>query len=106
MEAHKYENGPTCVAFEYETGNPDINIARVEISGRYPETGYAANTAVTELVYVESGTGMVTVEDKHTTLNKGDVVLIEKGEQVYWEGTLTLIIACTPAWYPEQYENT
>lgn len=105
VQAQKFENGASCTAFEYETGHSDINIARIEISGRYPITGSAINSAVTEMVYVESGRGAVTVNGVRTALQGGDVVSIERDEQVHWEGILTLIIACTPAWSPEQYKT-
>jgi len=100
----RHESSPACTAFEYDTGSKDINIARIEINGRYPESGCAVNTLVTEIVYVESGSGVVIVGDENIELATGDVIQIDRGEQVYWEGTLTLIIACTPAWYPEQYQ--
>jgi mannose-6-phosphate isomerase-like protein (cupin superfamily) len=103
-QTRKYENSSTCTAFEYETANRNINIARIEITGRYPENGSAINTVATEVVYVEEGAGIVSVNGEQVELRKGDVIHIEKNEQVYWEGTLTLIIACTPAWYPEQYK--
>jgi quercetin dioxygenase-like cupin family protein len=104
-DARKYENADTCVAFEYETEDPDINIARVEVSGRYPIEGAAKNTLVKELVYVESGSGEVSIDGIPYVIAKGDVVSIEKGEEVFWNGVMTLVIACAPAWTPEQYEH-
>lgn len=103
-QAFKFENGLTCTAFEYNTEHTGINIARIEISGRYPDAGSAVNRVVTELVYVESGTGTVAIGDARISLQKGDVISIDPGESASWEGNLTLIIACTPAWSPDQYE--
>ena len=105
-EAIEHRNADSCVAFEYDTNTPDINIARIEVKGRYPEVGSMVNTEVTELVYVVKGSGSVVVNGKHVLLAEGDVVSILAGEQVHWEGDMSLIIACSPAWYPEQYENT
>ncbi|HEY0948227.1 MAG TPA: cupin domain-containing protein [Candidatus Paceibacterota bacterium] len=102
-EAGRFENAGTCTAFEYETGGSDINVARIEIRGRYPVEGNAINKAVRELVYVTEGSGVVSVNGIESKLSQGDVVTIEKGEAVFWEGELTLVIACTPAWTPEQY---
>ncbi len=102
-ESKRYENAPTCTAFEYETGNRDINVARIEVTGRYPLVGSAINTAVTELVYVAAGSGEVVVGGVSYALATRDVMSIEKGERVSWEGTMTLVIACAPAWTPEQY---
>lgn len=102
-DASRYENASTCTAFEYETGGNDINVARIEIQGRYPVEGSAINQAVRELVYVIKGSGTVCIDDVTFKLLEGDVVAIEKDEAVFWEGELTLVIACAPAWTPEQY---
>lgn len=103
VDAKRFENGPVCTAHEYETGDTDINIARVEISGRYPAEGSAVNTEVKELVYVESGNGEVSINGIVHTIQKGDVISVEKDEKVFWDGVMTLIIACAPAWTPGQY---
>ncbi len=103
--AEKHKNSATCTAYEYETSTPGINIARVDVSGRYPESGTAVNTKVAELVYVASGSGVVWCDDVSTQLSKGDVVSIAAGEHVYWEGVFALIIACAPAWSLDQYEQ-
>ena len=105
-DAVEFKNAETCIALEYETGTPDINLARIDISGRYPEHGTAVNTKVTEIVYVLQGSGSVTVNGVFTALTAGDVISVAVGEAVFWEGELSLVIACSPAWYPGQYENT
>jgi len=104
--AKRFKNAETCTAYEYETGSKDINIARIEIRGRYPLEGGAVNNEVSELVYVEQGEGNVSVNGILSGLCTGDVILIEKGEEVLWEGTLDLIISCAPAWTKEQYTET
>lgn len=101
--AKRFENAATCTAFEYETGGGDINVAKIEIKGRYPVEGSAVNKEVRELAYVLQGAGTVSVNGKAHELSEGDVVAIEKGEMAFWEGELTLVIACAPAWTPEQY---
>jgi mannose-6-phosphate isomerase-like protein (cupin superfamily) len=103
-EAKRFESAESCVVFEYLTGSPAINVARAEIRGRYPLSGNACNKEVAELAYVTAGEGIVHVNGTSQTLQKGDVILLEKGEQVWWEGNLTLIISCAPAWKAEQYE--
>lgn len=102
-EVERFENASSCIAYEYQTGNTEINLARVEINGRYPLEGSAINREVTELVYVERGEGKVGINDALETLEKGDLVLVEKGDRVWWEGDFTLLISCAPAWTPEQY---
>lgn len=103
-EAERYENAQTCTAFEYPTNDSKLNIARVEVSGRYPLSGSAVNKEVTELVYVASGEGRVSVNGTVEALSAGDVILIEPGEEIWWEGNLTLIISCSPPWTLEQYK--
>ncbi len=103
-EAKRYENAETCIAFEYPTGSKEIDIARVEVRGRYPLEGSAINKEVTELVYVEKGAGRVCVNDEVLSLGARDVILIEKDQRVWWEGNLDLVISCAPAWTKEQYE--
>ncbi len=103
--AKKFENAHTCTAYEYETKTEHINIARIEIRGRYPLTGSAINTEVCELAYVVQGEGKVSINGSLVDLTKGTVVLIEKGEGVWWEGTLDLLIASAPAWTKEQYKE-
>jgi mannose-6-phosphate isomerase-like protein (cupin superfamily) len=103
-EAHQVKGSATVVATEYQTKDSDINVARVEIRGRFPETGTMRNNAVKEIVYVERGHGTVTINGVATLIEVGDVILYDKKEQVVWNGELNLIVACTPAWSPSQHE--
>jgi len=105
QQAQEFKNGDTCTAFEYPLEEKSINIAVIKLKGRYPETGQAMNTECKEIAYVTEGSGKVSVEDKTIEVNKGDVVLIEPGEKFYWDGELTMLMPCTPAWTPEQYKH-
>jgi mannose-6-phosphate isomerase-like protein (cupin superfamily) len=102
-DSHTIESAKSCIATEYPTTSEDINIARVKILGRFPESGVMWNTAVEEIVYVESGDGRVVIDAVETEIKTGDVVLYQKGEKVFWEGEMILLIACTPAWKQEQH---
>lgn len=105
-DAQRFKNSPTCTAIEYDFKNEsDFNIAGIELSGRYPEQGYALNMVSKELVYVKSGEGTLTSGDKTVTLSPGDAALIQPNEKYYFEGTLELVISSTPAWHPNQYQN-
>ncbi len=97
------KNSNICVVTEYPHIDNDLNFAVVKISGRYPEVKQAMNTTCKEIVYIQSGTGRVTVDHIEYALNPGDVVLIEAGEPFFWEGKMTLQIACTPAFNMEQH---
>lgn len=100
----KISNSPACTAIEYPLKSPDINCAIVELTGRYPETGVAMNTECKELAYVVNGSGRVIVDNKETALAEGDMVLIDPGEKFYWDGTMTLVVPCAPAWRIEQHK--
>jgi mannose-6-phosphate isomerase-like protein (cupin superfamily) len=103
-ETIELQNARTCTVFEYPTNDPDANVARIWLNGRYPIRGASVNREVKEVVYVESGEGEVTVEGDTTALAAGDVIVLDKGESMCWEGKMVLIIFCSPAWYPDQYE--
>jgi mannose-6-phosphate isomerase-like protein (cupin superfamily) len=104
-ETEKYTNSDTCIATEYPMNDKDINIAIIDITGRYPTKGRVVNNKCKELAFVFKGKGKVFVEDKEVTLEQGDMILIEPGEKYYWDGNFTLFVPCTPAWYPEQHEE-
>jgi mannose-6-phosphate isomerase-like protein (cupin superfamily) len=97
------ENSPSCIVLEYATKNTEINIAVAEMTGRYPDEGYAVNQACTEMAYVLKGQGKLVLENQSVNLSVGDVVLIPRGEKYYWEGDMTVLLPVSPAWHPEQH---
>ncbi|VVB74953.1 Uncharacterised protein [uncultured archaeon] len=104
-ETVKFQNSTKCVAYEYPTHDADVNIAIVKISGRYPEIGQVMNEKVKEIVYVEKGSGRVVIEGQEHKLKAGDVVLLLPKKKYYWDGKLTIVSACAPAWYSEQHKT-
>src|SRR5690348_1802829 len=105
QNAKRYINSPNCTAFEYTTKNAEINIGVVEIDGRYPSKGYAVNHKCTEIGYILKGSGKLFTEDQIADFSEGDVILIPREEKYYWEGIVTIVIAGTPAWQPNQHEH-
>ncbi|UMX47411.1 MAG: cupin domain-containing protein [Candidatus Nealsonbacteria bacterium DGGOD1a] len=103
-EAVKFNHGKTCTANEYPVDDKDINIAIIELNGRYPEKGFAINEVSKELAYIIKGSGKVVISSKEIEVGEGDLVFVEPQEKFYWEGKMTLIMPCTPAWNPEQYK--
>lgn len=97
------KNTEVCVVTEYPPIDNNLDFAIVQISGRYPNARQAMNTKCKEIVYIQNGSGCITVSNVEYTLNPGDIVLIEPGEQFFWEGNMTLHIACTPAFTIEQH---
>ncbi|OGK17150.1 hypothetical protein A2690_02150 [Candidatus Roizmanbacteria bacterium RIFCSPHIGHO2_01_FULL_39_12b] len=98
------KNSDVCTAFEYPLDDKDINAAIIHLSGRYPDKGRTVNLECKELVYVLKGSGKLTCEDNEVLLSQGDLVLIDKGENYYWEGNMDLFVPCTPAWNPKQHK--
>jgi mannose-6-phosphate isomerase-like protein (cupin superfamily) len=105
-QKEEHKNSDTCTAYEYPLGDKDLNVAVIELTGRYPEKGSAVNLECKEVAYVLNGSGKLWVKDEMIELNQGDMVLIEANEKFYWEGVMTLIMPCAPAWYPEQHKET
>lgn len=104
-ETQIFKNGETCKAIEYPLGEKDIDNAIIEITGRYPEKGRATNLECKELAYIIKGFGSVFIEEKEINIEEGDLILIENNEKFFWDGNLTLLISCSPAWSHEQYKN-
>jgi len=104
-QTRTHKNNETCIAIEYPMDDKDINGAVVELTGRYPMTGRVTNLECKEMCYIIKGSGKVVVEGIETMLNEGDLVLIEPGEKYYWEGNLTMLASCTPAWHLGQHKE-
>lgn len=103
-DAIRHQSSPLCAVDEYPMENPEMNIAVAEIGGRYPDEGYAVNHECSEMGYVVKGAGKLVTETQETTLSNGDVVYIPRGEKFYWEGVMTVILPCAPAWHPAQHQ--
>ena len=106
-EATVFSNGPTCDGVEYSFGDKTMNIALVTVNGRYPEQGYVMNEVCTEMAYVISGQGKLCGKDGDgQAVATGDAVLMNPNEPYFWEGeALTMVIPCTPAFFPEQHKR-
>jgi mannose-6-phosphate isomerase-like protein (cupin superfamily) len=105
QDAKENANSETCMAYEYPFEDKDINIAFIEIEGRYPEQGFVINEKVKEIVYVLDGSGIMGVDDEIMELSEGDAVLFKPGQRVFYEGSLRLLTTCSPAWKPEQHKQ-
>ncbi len=103
-DANEFSNSDNCKGLEYPLNDSDINFATSQITGRYPEKGYCVNEKCKELIYVIDGKGTLNKKDEIISFEKGDVMLIEKGELYYWNANCKIVMPCTPAWYPEQHK--
>jgi len=102
-EAQTHKNSDRCTAIEYPIGDQDINGAVIELNGRYPDAGRVVNLECKELVYVIKGSGKLVVEGNAIELNEGDMVVIEPKEKYFFDGQMTFLAPCAPAWHPEQH---
>ena len=104
-QAVVFKNSESCTAFEYPTRGKDINGAIIELTGRYPDAGGVVNERCAELIYVVSGSGSISFGKEKKEVSQGDVLLMPAREEYFWDGVMTLFIASTPAWYPEQCKH-
>ena len=104
--AIRHENSPKCIAYEYFFGDKEIDIAFIEINGRYPDKGCVTNEIVKESVFVVEGKGKIVIDKKEHKLEEKDALLIFPKQKYFFEGKLKLVVSCSPAWYPEQHKNT
>lgn len=102
-EAEKFNNSDKCTVWEYPLGDKDIDCATAVIKGRYPDKGYCMNEECKELIYVVEGNGTLNKKEETIHFQKGDVILIDKGEAYFWEANCNIVMPCTPSWYTEQY---
>lgn len=104
-EAKEFKNSERCVATEYPLEDKDINVAMVEVNGRYPEKGRVTNLKCKELLYITKGSGKIVIEGVAVDFKEGDEILIEPGEKYYWDCHATMLASCAPAWYLEQHQE-
>ncbi|MCH9632502.1 MAG: hypothetical protein S4CHLAM6_08380 [Chlamydiae bacterium] len=100
-----HDQSSECVVYEYPFEDTDINVAFVEVKGRYPSSGYVSNEIVKEILFINSGEGKVVVEDDEYEIHKGDMFLIHPNQKYFLEGDFEAIISCSPAWSPEQHKH-
>lgn len=104
-DATFFQNTPTCGVYEYGMGSSKIDSALIELSGRYPQEGWALNTICTSVVHIVSGEGRVIFSDGEKPLVEDMQILIPPHEPYVLEGNLKLIFSASPAWSPEQARN-
>ncbi len=95
-------NSGRCKVHEYGFCDSVAGIAVAQISGRYPESGFVVNEVCKEIAYVISGNGKAGFRKGEANLSIGDAVLIEKGDEYFWKGDLSIVIFSVPAWTAEQ----
>lgn len=104
QDAIKFSNSDKCIGIEYPLNDSDINFSIATINGRYPDNGYCVNVDCKELIYVFEGSGTLNKKEEIISFEKGDVILIEKGEIFFWDANCKIAMPCTPAWNPDQHK--
>lgn len=104
LEENRFKNSEACEGVAYSDKSAPVDMAVIDITGRYPEKGWAVNQVVHEIAYVKRGTGNLAIKGRGVTkLEESFVVLIEPGERYAWEGDMTIVVACSPPFNPEQH---
>ena len=106
IQGQKFTNSATCHGVSFSVSDSPVDLAEITIEGWYPEVGWARNLEVHEMVCVVQGRGSLLLRDGETTeLAEGDVVHVPAGEWFAWRGDMRILMACSPAFSPEQYET-
>lgn len=104
-EGTEFRNSDICYGREYNPGSGTIDIAKISIRGRFPETGYGYLEEAHEMAVVIRGDGYIeTKAGEHHDLKVGDVVYIEPTERFRWGGDMDLIVPCGPAFDPAKHK--
>jgi mannose-6-phosphate isomerase-like protein (cupin superfamily) len=103
-QAKEYQNSDNCGGFEFDLGDKNLDGAVVKVTGRYPEKGNAVNTECKEIAYIIDGKGMISIKGEVFDIEGEDLIIIDKGEEYYWDGEFKLFVYCTPAWTPKQHK--
>ena len=104
-ETKRHANSPSCIAYEYDHDDKDIDMGFIEINGRYPDKGRVMNKVCKEIIFVVKGKGKIEIDGKESPVSEGDSVFIKPNQRYSFDGKLAITISCHPAWYPEQYKE-
>lgn len=104
LDKMEFTNSTTCRGTIFKANAP-LDMAEITISGRYPENGWARNLESHEIVRVLRGAGSLVFRGAEVTnLAEGDVVYVPPRTSFAWNGDMTILMACSPAFSSKQYE--
>jgi mannose-6-phosphate isomerase-like protein (cupin superfamily) len=105
LEGEKFSNGATCEGVVFADESLPLDMASIDINGRYPEKGWAINHSVHEIVKVVSGVGSLAIKGAEPIqLITGNVVSVAPQTHFAWSGEMNLLMVCSPPFNPEQYK--
>lgn len=106
LEGASFVNSPFCKGIGFAKEGASMDIAKIELTGRYPESGWVVNEVSYEMAYVMNGSGKLINRDGESfEVREGDVVSIDPGKQYAWDGMMTLIVPCTPPFDPNKHKH-
>lgn len=104
LESNQFKNSAACKGVSYTAEPAPVDMAVIDITGRYPDRGWAVNRVVHEIVYVQRGVGSLAIKGSEVmNLQEGLVVSVAPGERFAWDGDMIIVMACSPPFDPEQY---
>ena len=105
IEGQPFKNSETCEGVAFVSPEVKHDIANIRITGRYPEEGWAMNEVSDEVVFVSEGRGRLSRKDEAVQdLEQGKAAFIPAGTWFAWDGDMTIVMSCNPAYSPEQYK--
>lgn len=106
-EGMQFRNSDGCYGEAFAEDATSLDLAVIEITGRYPDTGYIYNDEAHEMAYVSQGQGYFRQKgDEWRHLNTGDVVYFAPGERVAWKSdSMTIVVPCSPQFDPAKHHE-
>ncbi len=103
--AEAFENSPECNGISFGSLNDEIDMAVIEVNGRYPSEGFLVNEICKEAVYVLSGGGKLIGTETSLDFTAGDVLYVDSEEKFAWQGDFKAVFSLTPAFSPFQHKE-
>ena len=96
FKEYKLDGGSAVKLFE-STPDKDLNMAVVEQSGRYPESGFNINHVSTEGLYVIEGEITLHLNNESIALKTGEAFYILPKTKYWLDGTAKVFVAVNPS---------
>lgn len=81
----------------------ELSVAVATLSGTHPES---RSNRSTRAYYIIAGSGTISVSGVEYEVEKGDAILVPRGELHSLQGTLTYALINTPAFDPSQEQSS
>lgn len=96
FKEYKLAGGSTVKLFE-STPDKNLNMAIVNQSGRYPESGFNVNYISTEGLYVIEGEITLHIDNQSVSLKAGEAFYILPNQKYWLDGTAKVFVAVNPS---------